>query len=67
MNSTALGTITSTNIPSGAALFNAVLHASLPFFEYIPQRLGLYEYEYNGMISSINVICEGAAQQTAMQ
>ena len=56
-------TITSTNIPSGAATFDQIWQAPADtFFQYVPQIAGLYEYECTphaiqyGMIGSINVI-----------
>ncbi len=56
-------TITSTNIPSGAATFDQIWQAPADtFFQYIPQIAGLYEYECTphavqfGMVGSINVI-----------
>ena len=56
-------TITSTNIPSGAMAFDQIWQAPADtFFQYVPQIVGLYEYECtphaisNGMIGSINVI-----------
>ena len=56
-------TITSTNIPSGATAFDQIWQAPADtFFQYIPQIVGLYEYECtphalsHGMIGSINVI-----------
>jgi len=56
-------TITSTNIPVGATPFDQIWQAPADtFFQYIPQVIGLYEYEctphaskYN-MIGSINVV-----------
>jgi len=39
-------TVTSTNIPAGASAFDQVMQAPADtFFQYIPQVLGLYEYE----------------------
>lgn len=55
-------TITSTNIPLGAATFDQIWQAPADtFFQYVPQVLGLYEYEctphvLSGMIGSFNVI-----------
>jgi hypothetical protein len=56
-------TITSTNIPAGAATFDQIWQAPADtFFQYIPQYLGLYEYECSphaqshNMIGSITVI-----------
>ena len=56
-------TITSTNIPVGAVTFDQIWQAPADtFFQYVPQMLGLYEYECtphatsNGMIGSINVV-----------
>lgn len=55
-------TITSTNIPDGAASFDQIWQAPADtFFQYIPMLAGLYEYECtphasSGMIGSINVI-----------
>ncbi len=55
-------TITSTNLPAGAAAFDQIWQAPADtFFQYVPQVLGLHEYECtphvtNGMIGSIHVI-----------
>ena len=55
-------TITSANIPAGAATFDQIWQAPTDtFFQYIPQIAGLYEYVCTphitfGMIGSINVI-----------
>ena len=56
-------TITSTSIPAGAAPFDQIWQAPADtFFQYIPQMVGLYEYECTphaisfGMIGSITVI-----------
>ena len=56
-------TITSTNIPLGAATFDQIWQAPADtFFQYVPQVLGIYEYECtphvvsNGMIGTFNVI-----------
>ncbi len=56
-------TITSTNIPVGAATFDQIWQAPADtFFQYIPQIVGLYEYECtphatsHNMIGSINVV-----------
>jgi plastocyanin len=54
-------TITSTNIPFGAATFNQIWQAPADtFFQYVPQIAGLYEYECiphaTRMVGSINVI-----------
>lgn len=55
-------TITSTNIPSGAASFDQIWQPPADtFFQYIPQVAGLYEYECTphvaqGMVGSITVI-----------
>ena len=55
-------TITSTNIPAGAASFDQIWQAPADtFFQYVPQIAGLYEYECTphisfGMVGSINVI-----------
>ncbi len=56
-------TITSTNIPVGAATFDQIWQAPADtFFQYIPQIAGLYEYECtphatsHNMIGSINVL-----------
>ena len=56
-------TITSTNIPLGAATFDQIWQAPADtFFQYVPQVLGLYEYECTphavsyGMIGTFNVI-----------
>ncbi|MCH2224025.1 MAG: T9SS type A sorting domain-containing protein [Crocinitomicaceae bacterium] len=54
-------TITSTNIPSGAASFDHIWQVPDTFFQYVPQVAGLYEYEctpheHLGMIGSIDVI-----------
>jgi len=61
-------TITSTNIPLGAATFDQIWQAPADtFFQYVPQLLGLYEYECtphalsHGMIGTINVIGGTAA------
>jgi len=55
-------TITSTNIPSGAEIFDQIWQAPADtFFQYVPQIAGLYEYECTphaitfGMIGSITV------------
>ena len=54
-------TITSTNIPAGAATFDQIWQAPADtFFQYIPQVVGLYEYEctphvLNGMVGSFEV------------
>ena len=54
-------TITSTNIPIGATPFDQVWQAPLDtFFQYIPSKIGLYEYVCtphipNGMIGSFTV------------
>ena len=59
---TIVHTITSTNIPSGASAFDYTWQAPADtFFQYIPEFLGLYEYECTphvqlNMIGSINVI-----------
>ena len=59
---TMVHTITSTNIPSGAAAFDQIWQAPADtFFQYVPQIAGLYQYECtphiaSGMIGSINVI-----------
>jgi len=43
---TKIHTVTSTNIPIGASAFDQVMQAPADtFFQYIPQVLGLYEYE----------------------
>jgi len=59
---------TSTNIPLGAATFDQIWQAPADtFFQYVPQLLGLYEYECtphalsHGMIGTINVIGGTAA------
>tara|TARA_Y100000385_G_scaffold236143_1_gene250208 strand:- start:54 stop:665 length:612 start_codon:yes stop_codon:yes gene_type:complete len=56
-------TITSTNIPVGAATFDQIWQAPADtFFQYVPQIAGLYEYECtphatsHDMVGSINVI-----------
>lgn len=55
-------TITSSNIPAGAAPFDQIWQAPADtFFQYVPQIAGLYEYVCtphisNGMIGSFNVI-----------
>ena len=57
-------TITSTNIPLGATTFDQIWQAPADtFFQYIPEFVGLYEYECtphttfpDNMIGSINVI-----------
>ena len=55
-------TITSSNIPAGAAPFDQIWQAPADtFFLYVPQIAGLYEYVCtphisNGMIGSFNVI-----------
>ena len=55
-------TITSANIPAGAASFDQIWQAPADtFFQYVPQIAGLYEYECTphisfGMVGSINVI-----------
>ena len=56
-------TITSTNIPVGAATFDQIWQAPADtFFQYVPQIVGLYEYECtphatsHNMIGSINVV-----------
>jgi len=56
-------TITSTNIPAGAAPFDQIWQAPADtFFQYVPQIAGLYEYECtphatsHNMIGSLNVI-----------
>tara|TARA_B110000090_G_scaffold89501_1_gene101549 strand:- start:8786 stop:9403 length:618 start_codon:yes stop_codon:yes gene_type:complete len=56
-------TITSTNIPLGAATFDQIWQAPADtFFQYIPQIAGLYEYECtphaisHNMVGTINVI-----------
>jgi plastocyanin len=54
-------TITSTNIPIGATPFDQIWQAPLDtFFQYIPSKIGLYEYVCtphisNGMIGSFTV------------
>ena len=54
-------TITSTNIPSGAASFDEIWQAPADtFFQYIPQVVGIYEYEctphaMSGMTGSFEV------------
>lgn len=60
---TMVHTITSTNIPNGAAPFDQIWQAPADtVFQYIPQIAGLYEYECTphavqfGMVGSINVI-----------
>ena len=58
----AVHTITSTNIPTGAVTFDKIWQAPADtFFQYVPQIAGLYEYECTphasmGMIGTINVI-----------
>ena len=58
-------TITSTNIPIGAAPFDEIWQAPADtFFQYIPQVAGFYEYVCTphisfGMIGSFNVINTG--------
>jgi plastocyanin len=58
---TMVHTITSTNIPSGAAPFNYIWQApSDTFFQYVPQVAGIYDYECTphiawGMIGTITV------------
>ena len=55
-------TITSSNIPAGAAPFDQIWQAPADtFFQYVPQIAGLYEYVCtphipNGMVGSFNVI-----------
>ncbi len=55
-------TITSSNIPPGAAPFDQIWQAPADtFFQYVPQIAGLYEYVCtphipNGMVGSFNVI-----------
>lgn len=56
-------TITSTNIPDGAEAFDQIWQAPADtFFQYVPEVLGLYEYECTphaikyGMVGSFNVI-----------
>jgi len=55
-------TITSTNIPSGAASFDVIWQAPADtFFQYVPQVTGLYEYmctphDTLGMVGSIIVL-----------
>lgn len=56
-------TITSTNIPFGAEAFDQIWQAPADtFFQYVPQLVGLYEYECTphalsyGMIGSIEVL-----------
>ena len=58
-----VNTITSTNIPVGAATFDQIWQAPADtFFQYVPQIVGLYEYECtphatsHNMIGSINVV-----------
>lgn len=60
---TMVHTITSSNIPAGAAAFDAIWQAPADtFFQYVPQVAGLYEYvctpheKAYGMVGSINVI-----------
>jgi plastocyanin len=60
---TMVHTITSTNIPVGAATFDQIWQAPADtFFQYVPQIAGHYEYECtphaisHGMVGSINVI-----------
>ncbi len=55
-------TITSTNIPAGAASFDQIWQAPADtFFQYIPQVAGMYEYVCTphvtmGMVGSFNVL-----------
>ncbi len=56
-------TITSTSIPAGAASFDQIWQAPADtFFQYVPQMIGLYQYECTphavsfGMVGSITVI-----------
>jgi len=58
---TMVHTITSTNIPLGATSFDQIWQTPLDtFFQYIPDKIGLYEYVCsphiaNGMIGSFTV------------
>ena len=67
---TMLHTITSDNIPTGAASFDQVWQMPADtFFQYIPQVAGLYEYVCtphipNGMIGEFTVINGATAQKT---
>lgn len=60
-------TVTSTNIPVGAATFDQIWQAPADtFFQYIPLIAGLYEYECTphagiGIIGSFNVIDNSTA------
>ena len=62
-------TITSTNIPSGAASFDVIWQAPADtFFQYVPQVTGLYEYmctphDTLGMVGSIIVLNSTTAIQ----
>ena len=58
-------TITSSNIPAGAAPFDQIWQAPADiFFQYVPQIAGLYEYVctphiLNEMVGSFNVLMTG--------
>jgi plastocyanin len=58
---TKLHTVTSTNIPIGASTFDEIMQAPADtFFQYIPQVVGLYQYECTphapGMAGQFEVI-----------
>ena len=59
---TMMHTITSTNIPVGATSFDYIWQAPADtFFQYIPEYVGLYEYECTphvqfNMVGTINVV-----------
>lgn len=59
---TIIHTITSTNIPVGATSFDYIWQAPADtFFQYIPEYVGLYEYECTphvqfNMVGTINVV-----------
>ncbi len=54
---TMLHTITSTNIPGGAASFDAIWQAPADtFFQYVPTVAGLYIYECTPHATSFNMI-----------
>ena len=59
---TMMHTITSTNIPTGAMSFDYIWQAPADtFFQYIPEYVGLYEYECTphvqfNMVGTINVV-----------
>ena len=50
-------TITSTNIPAGAATFDQIWQAPLDtFFQYVPLIAGLYEYECTPHAETFNMV-----------